>query len=454
MFHLGRRTLTAFTALGLGAALTLAADPVAQAAPLQPGTGKFLGTLSPAQVKAELAVQAVPQLSTAIEETAPVCSDVPAGAASPTAGPGVLCTRIAPLPSPRSSILADPAHDDDDDQGSGENGVSSCSVVANSWTEQRLSYCYNLNLTSTFINTKTGAVSTAIFMVVGQATLKPRSGSWKEDGLITMVSGGGDLASAIVKFVADCSSPCSARQENPLLASTGVLMAPGASAASSITYTDSPASGDEDFQVPNYSFFSPPSRVSSTNNPVVWSSLSRIRCDKTMERNTVTGCVVSDVRPVLDLPIDDKYGAAAASYAWAQLYLSNHPGAADSPLTRLDDKATRIANRTNTCEEGSTVPFVRDDDLVPTDSCDEYPFAGTYEGGTNGALCAEIVPLLENGSWNFYEFDHSRPVTKNEPCIRAHVPLQQNTDAGSKYSGFISSQHVIDGEKFTVNLHF
>ncbi|WP_405808504.1 hypothetical protein OG524_00505 [Streptomyces sp. NBC_01520] len=115
---------------------------------------------------------------------------------------------------------------------------------------------------------------------------------------------------------------------------------------------------------------------------------------------------------------------------------------------------TKLAIRTNTCEEGSTVSFVRDDSLVPTDSCDEYPFADTYEGGTNGGLCAEIVPLLENGSWNFYEFDPSRPVTKNEPCIRAHVPLQQNTDAGAKYSGFISSQHVIDGEKFTANLHF
>ncbi|WP_456154362.1 NucA/NucB deoxyribonuclease domain-containing protein [Streptomyces lydicus] len=38
---------------------------------------------------------------------------------------------------------------------------------------------------------------------------------------------------------------------------------------------------------------------------------------------------------------------------------------------------------------------------VPDGSCDEYPFAGSYQGGTNGGLCADVVPLLENGVWSF-----------------------------------------------------
>jgi hypothetical protein len=55
------------------------------------------------------------------------------------------------------------------------------------------------------------------------------------------------------------------------------------------------------------------------------------------------------------------------------------------------------------------LPF--DDSVVLDDSCDEFPFAGTYEGGTDGGLCAEIVPQYEDGAWYIHQADDSRPVT-------------------------------------------
>ncbi len=82
---------------------------------------------------------------------------------------------------------------------------------------------------------------------------------------------------------------------------------------------------------------------------------------------------------------------------------------------------TSKANRYRTCEEGSSIPFHRQDD-IQDDSCDEYPFAGTFEGGTNGGLCAEILPKFEDGGWKIYYFVGRQP-TGNEPCVRGHVPL-------------------------------
>jgi hypothetical protein len=99
------------------------------------------------------------------------------------------------------------------------------------------------------------------------------------------------------------------------------------------------------------------------------------------------------------------------------------------------------------------VPFVPfDNSIVQDDSCDEFPFAGTYEGGTDGGLCAEIVPQYEDGAWYIYQADDSRPVTGDEPCVRGHVPNTVNKAAGGKYGSFVQTQRLIDTEKFTVSV--
>lgn len=453
MFAPRRRPLTGFAALVVGAALTLSAGPAAQAASSPPGMGRPLGTLTPSEVKAELRSLSEQQLATPMQESEPSCSEVAAGVAAPEAGPGTICTQVTTTPT-RSFASADlPAHDDDDDEGSGADPVGTCSVQINTITYGRLSYCYNASVTSTFTNSKTGMVSLALWTVNGQATLKPKSGSWQEDDLITFISGTNLYAGgATVKFAASCSA-CSAIPMNPALATIGVPMVPGGSLLAGTLFSDAPAAGGVDYVAPSYSFNAQPPSGGIVISPATWALNHKVRCDKTMESNTVTGCVISDVKPIFKIPIDDKYGAAAATYFWASTKLKSRPGV-DRALTRLDDKLVKKANRRRTCEDLSTVPFVHDNDLVPTDSCDEYPFAATYEGGTNGALCAEIVPQLKDGVWTIYTYDNARPVTLEEPCVRSHVPLKQNTDAGSKYSGFLSSQHVIDLEKFYVNAHF
>ncbi|MGW0856963.1 NucA/NucB deoxyribonuclease domain-containing protein [Streptomyces sp. NPDC002690] len=110
------------------------------------------------------------------------------------------------------------------------------------------------------------------------------------------------------------------------------------------------------------------------------------------------------------------------------------------------------ANRRRTCEAGSSDPFVTRNDLVPNDSCDEFPFAGTFEGGTDGALCADIMPLFENGQWVLYEARQDKPVTFTEPCIRAHVSLSANSSAGGVYGSLVKTARILDTEKFYVDV--
>jgi hypothetical protein len=89
---------------------------------------------------------------------------------------------------------------------------------------------------------------------------------------------------------------------------------------------------------------------------------------------------------------------------------------------------------------------------VPTDSCDEYPFAKTYEGGTPGGLCADIAPLFEEGQWQIYEANPNKPVTGTEKCVRGHVPLGENEGAGGELGRFTQAQRVLDLDSYSVTL--
>lgn len=121
-----------------------------------------------------------------------------------------------------------------------------------------------------------------------------------------------------------------------------------------------------------------------TQPNVNWSNPRVIRCDSALTEsgNTSTGCALPSVTPKLELPLST-YGAAAATYRWAQYNLPDGWGLySGKPLTRALDGPDR---RRRTCEDQSSVPFIRKPDLVLDDSCDEFPFASTWEGAPMAA---------------------------------------------------------------------
>ncbi|MBZ6107380.1 hypothetical protein ACF1HU_33120 [Streptomyces olivaceus] len=304
-----------------------------------------------------------------------------------------------------------------------------------------------MKVTYTLRGSQQEVLGTAILYVSSSATLNPRSGTWDDDLVVEAVDLTGQVTSMSVAIEASCTSQCTATSKNPW-AGNKVLTELGV-ATGRVSYSNVPAVGVADAATVNYRLTMFRTGTAPTPLPAVnWDNPRPIRCDSalTASGNTSTGCALPSVTPQLDLPIAT-YGAAAATYDWAQYNLPGKWGRySGQPMTRaLDGEARRM----KTCGTQSSLPFVRKpDDIVPDDSCDEFPFASTEQGGNDGGLCAEIVPLLENGVWNIYEADPARPVTYTEPCVRGHVPREVNQLAGTAYSNLIQNQRIIEKDPF------
>jgi hypothetical protein len=88
------------------------------------------------------------------------------------------------------------------------------------------------------------------------------------------------------------------------------------------------------------------------------------------------------------------------------------------PLTRLFDPVRSKANRDAACKNFVANPSPPGTPANLQDSCDEFPFAKTFEGGANSAV--------------------------------GHVPLIDNTNGGNKYATFIRENRLLEGEKFFI----
>ncbi|MFD3730219.1 hypothetical protein [Streptomyces sp. NPDC058632] len=205
------------------------------------------------------------------------------------------------------------------------------------------------------------------------------------------------------------------------------------------------ASGTRDNIRTNYHMYITATDTTPTQPNVNWELPfeANLRCDAEL---TTPGCVFSDLRASLNYSLSDpKHAAASAAYSFAQGRLRNW-----APLTRADGLSA--ANRKRTCEEGSSDPFVYMYGEIPNDSCDEFPFAGSFEGGTDGALCADIIPRYEDGEWWIYRARADKPITYEEPCVRAHVALDANESAGGKYGSLVRRARILDTEKYNVSV--
>jgi hypothetical protein len=252
-----------------------------------------------------------------------------------------------------------------------------------------------------------------------------------------------------VGFTAGCNASCTATTPSPWAGSE--LLVKGESASGTVTFQGTPAAGTATSITTNYDLNILQPGTTPINPDVTWTNPQQVRCDATFPYgvNTSTGCVISSVRAQLTLSLAT-YGAAAALYGFAENDWIDEWGSSGNPLQRQPDPAVQNINRTSTCGTGAARPWVDDDVTVPDDSCDEYPFAATYQGGTNGGLCADVYPLLVNGTWEIFQDPNAPAVTFDEPCLRGHVNVDQNKAAGGQVGRLATGQRVIDGEKYTL----
>ncbi|ARZ72626.1 hypothetical protein SMD11_7050 [Streptomyces albireticuli] len=183
---------------------------------------------------------------------------------------------------------------------------------------------------------------------------------------------------------------------------------------------------------------------------ITWGDVGA-RCDNKVAGNR--GCVVPAFTPTLYIDYA-KRQAAAAMIVEAQQKNLQHWGlrGKGKPLTRLaDDKETQ-KNR----------DITRPSDWIPPDglekgSCDEFPFASTYQSGTKGGVhsgdqCAQLFSWQSpNGDWWVEEWEHKNEIVV-APCIRANTPLIQNTSVGGDLGRFTQDIRLLDADPYWVQV--
>lgn len=152
---------------------------------------------------------------------------------------------------------------------------------------------------------------------------------------------------------------------------------------------------------------------------------NNIRCDDVayISAGTYGGCVFPDMAGWFVLSLSDTGAAVSTRHIYdAQANLPDHWAAYYSnllgpPIYRMYDPATTQLNRDTSCAD-----FVKQN---TDDSCDEYPFAATYQG--------------------------AYLVGRDRTSV-AHVPLNDNKYGGSLYSAFLTTQRMLDGDPFWITV--
>ncbi|MFF0435521.1 DNA/RNA non-specific endonuclease [Streptomyces sp. NPDC004327] len=370
------------------------------------------------------------------------CEPTPARSRVRKAGAVQACvttSTASPLSGPRSFAVQPSAADS-----------GSCTITdPGKWWHGRFGYCvYGLTVLYTLKDSNGKVIGTGTLNVSSSAVLSATDTKWNELVTVTMTEATGAVTTLNVKFRAMCTAGCTVTKPAPWVGATGTLIK-GKVASGNVSYASSPAAGTKVDFTTSYEMYVTAPGAQITDPTASWSNPEKIRCDDDVRDTTnptstpAAGCVVPGVIAVVrmsDSPSAPGAGAAAAGYLWAQNKLADGWGRA-KPLTRAKNDVDARAARTCGSFQART-------DIIPTDTCDTFPFAATHEGGADGALCAEIIPNYSTGGWDVYELKGDA----NAPCMRAHVPVADKQAAASQLSEGYATQRVLEAEQFRVDI--
>ncbi|MFJ6053457.1 hypothetical protein [Streptomyces sp. NPDC092307] len=355
--------------------------------------------------------------------------------ATPEAPVGRKFLAAAPQAAPAAAAAAVP------DPGS-------CAITTpGMWWYGRFGYCvYSLTVLYTLKDTNGNPVGTGTLNVSSSAVLPDKGTKWKEKISVTMTGATGAVTSLNVKFRADCSAGCKVTTPAPWYSKGAIIK--DQLLSGDVAYESTPAAGTAVDFTTSYKMYVTSPGAQITDPSASWNNPEKIRCDDAV-RDTSTagtpdpGCVVPSVMPVVrmsDQQSPSGAGAAAAAYLWAQSNLAGW--GRDKPMTRAKgDVAGRTARTCGT--------FQARTDLVANDSCGEFPFGVTREGGVDGAQCAELLPRHSTrGGWVTDVLDGGT----GSPCARAHVPLADKQAGDAQLFEGFAAQRVLEDDRFEVKI--
>ncbi|MGY0055087.1 hypothetical protein ACWY4P_00590 [Streptomyces sp. LZ34] len=325
------------------------------------------------------------------------------------------------------------------------------------WYATRTMQCQiDPNVKYSYYSSDNKLLGTALFATAQQLDLATNSLQWTETDQITMLSSTGTLPAGLsVSWTTSCSSPC-APGTTKLWTSAPISL--GQNLKKTYTLTDQPSTGydyiDLDYQL---SIGSPD--AIDLLPPITWGG-AEVRCDNKISVADKAGCVVPWYTPTLQIP-RSQYGSSADMLEWAQNNLSGHWGlrGTGQPLHRLKNSSQQASNRQAIC---GTSKFTKDPN-VQDDTCDEFPFAGTYESGAlngvdHGKDCAQVTAVRADTSGNLaVDWPTVTPtgtVSGSEKCVRGHIPGALNSDVGSAYGVFVKDKLLADNDPFWLRITF
>lgn len=341
-----------------------------------------------------------------------------------------------PAPTPVAARVADRSPADLCTDPSGNRVVST-----------RHAYCTRGSVRYALLNDKGQEIGHALVAVVTPADLKASSGAqWREDVTILVAEMTSNVPAVTLALSSTCSGQCIAG--TPAWGGAPVVLGAGEAVEGVLTYSSSVANGAVSFIQPTYHVRGEILGADPVTVHGSWYG-PEVRCDA--EIRTGPGCIVMGHLANVTLS-RSLYRGAAVAYEWAQKNLTaNNFGTADKPLMRLVDPLDpqNKKRRARTCDRGPYA-FVRGATGVPNDSCDEYPFAGTYQGGKDGAQCVDITPRAIGGVWDVTGVTVDRGSPPNAPCVRAHVDNDDNKAAGGELGRAVQSDRILNGEWYQV----
>lgn len=301
--------------------------------------------------------------------------------------------------------------------------------------QDRHSYCDSTSITYTVVRIYPGGsgrvVGQGIFNIVGWIRLNYLSRTWNTSASTVLLQAAGEGgASGSILLIPQCTRYCSFVSADfyPVFDSLKVGQA---TPVRTFAITSAGAAQVPSREWLTWSYTNPVATAPYTNGSLYYYS-SQERCDSSGYINSGRGgCVFDELRARFgQLSLSDpqrKY--SAENVLTGQYSLSSHPGADYSnlrgiPLHRLVDGTLINSNRAASCAGFTKRPGHSDD------SCDEYPFASTYEGayfvGRNNVRVA-AVPLADNsaaggllGNWVSQErvLDEHRRLSHRRPPDR------------------------------------
>lgn len=360
-----------------------------------------------------------------VESIGPVGSKAP-GDGGPRGGGGDGVEAFAPTPNP-----------------------SSLCTSTNEWRYNRLAFCivaYKVRINT--IRTDNGAiVGNADWTIMHSSGLDAYGTTWTNPSSWEITFKWGQAADILTKADSRCSGCTGMSYANPV--GPGITIGLNQTVRGQNNLSDNPAPGTVNPNIDVYwqDFIS----CSGCATPALlnYRFPLKVRCDNVSGINGAAGCVVPTFTPQLALTGWSTGNTSTAFVNFMQYWNVDHWGRYPdgAPLTRLHDDAQANANRAAMCAGFQP--------LFSGDSCDEFPFAKTYQSGNMLGLgpsqCSNIRPEYGGGtSWTFW--DEGGNYSTSQRCGIGHVVGADNFANGGAYGRLTQANRLLDRDPFWVGV--